>query len=42
MGYTPRHILCTMGKKDDLNIEDVREYKEWAIIYEGLIEMDVD
>ena len=34
------HLLYAVGKKDDLNMEDVREDKEWGGIYEGLGAMD--
>ena len=34
MGYIPRHILLTVEVKDDLNMEDVSEDKEWGLIYE--------
>ena len=39
MGSIHRHILCAVGKKYDLNMEDVREDKEYGIIDEGVGEI---
>ena len=39
VGSIHRHILCAVGKKYDLNMEDVREDKEYGIIDEGVGEI---
>ena len=39
MGYMPRYILCVVGKKDDLNMMDLRKDKEYSVSYEGVSDM---
>ena len=40
MGGITRYILRAMGKKDGINMENVREDEEWDGIYEGDSDMD--